>query len=103
MTRERHEYPEVDDLLREALPGDLPADVAAGMRETIERFRAGQMKIRTPASAWLWVFRRSVLAALSFILLVAGIILQGAGAPSPLARRISSIKTALETYEPIRR
>ena len=93
----------VDELLREALRDDLPADVAAGMRERIDGFRAGKTDGRAPAAAGAWLFRRTVWAALSILLLVAGILLQGARASSPLADRISEIKTASLSLEQIRR
>jgi len=93
----------VDDLLRDALRDDLPADVAAGMRERIDGFRAGKTDSRAPAAAGAWIFRRTVWAALSILLLVAGILLQGARASSPLADRISEIKTASLSLEQIRR
>lgn len=94
---------EVDDLLRTAMADDLPADVAAGMRGRIDRFRAGTMNGRAPAVAGAWFFRRTVWAALSILLLVAGILLQGTRASSPLADRISAIKTANLSLEQIRR
>lgn len=94
----------VDELLRDALRDDLPADVAAGMRERIDGFRAGRTEDRDhPGTAGAWLFRRTVWAALSILLLVAGILLQGARASSPLADRISEIKTASLSLEQIRR
>jgi hypothetical protein len=96
----------VDELLREALGDDLPAEVAAGMRERIDRFRAGKTRERDSprtAGTGAWLFRRTVWAALSILLLVAGILLQGARASSPLADRISAIKTANLSLEQIRR
>lgn len=93
----------VDELLRDALRDDLPADVAAGMRERIDGFLAEKTDSRAPAAAGAWLFRRTVWAALSILLLVAGILLQGARASSPLADRISEIKTASLSLEQIRR
>ncbi len=94
----------VDELLREALRDDLPADAAAGMRERIDRFRAGKTRESdSPRTAGAWLFPRTVWAALSILLLVAGILLQGARASSPLADRISEIKTASLSLEQIRR
>jgi hypothetical protein len=96
----------VDELLREALRDDLPADVAAGMRERIDGFRAGKTQERDSprtAVAGAWLFRRTVWAALSILMLAAGILLQGARASSPLAGRISQIKTASLSLEQIRR
>lgn len=93
----------VDELLREALRDDLPADVAAAMRERIDGFRAGNSNGRAPAVAGAWLFPRAVWAALSILMLAAGILLQGARASSPLADRISEIKTASLSLEQIRR
>lgn len=94
----------VDELLREALRDDLPAGVAAGMRERIDVFRAGKTQERdSHRTAGAWLFRRTVWAALSILMLAAGILLQGARASSPLAGRISAIKTANLGLEQIRR
>lgn len=95
----------IDDLLREALADDLPSDVAAGMRERIERFRAEKTtrEAKPSAAAWAWFLRRGVWAALSILMLVAGILLQGGGSPSPLADRISSVKAAYASLEVPRR
>jgi hypothetical protein len=93
----------VDELLRQALPDDLPAEVAAGMRERIARVRAARTGNAARAAAWAWLGRRSVWAALSVLLLAAGIILQGGKASSPLADRISALKTASLNLDQIRR
>jgi hypothetical protein len=98
---------EIDDLLRKALADDLPADVEAGMRRRIERFHAAKTQGEAPATgraaAWGWLLRRSVWAALSILLLVAGILLQGGNSSSPLADRISAIKTQYASLETTRR
>lgn len=94
MRSEHSRDAKVDDLLRRALPDDLPADVAAGMRERISRLRAVHEGARTPADGWTWLRQRAVWAALSVLMLAAGILLQGAAASSPLADRISAIKTS---------
>ncbi|MGB7294585.1 MAG: hypothetical protein WBC70_03275 [Candidatus Aminicenantales bacterium] len=95
----------MDDLLRKALADDLPPDVAAGMRERIESFRRGRMmKVAgPPARARAWLFGRGVWAALSILLLAAGILLQGKKTSSPLADRISSVKAAYASLETPRR
>ena len=85
---------QVDELLRKALSDDLPAGVAARMRARIARIRAAREEGRAPKAAWAWLGRRTVWAALSVLVLVAGILLQGAGASSPLADRIAALKTA---------
>jgi hypothetical protein len=99
--------PEMDDLLREALADDLPADVAAGMRAGIERFRAATTRGESPkadrGAVWAWLLRRGVWATLSIILLIAGILLQGAKSSSPLADRISEVKTQFASLETTRR
>lgn len=84
----------IDGLLRRALADDLPDGVAAGMRARISRVRAAHEISRAPADAWGWLRRRTVWAVLSVLILVAGIILQGAAPSSPLADRIASLKTA---------
>jgi hypothetical protein len=93
-------------MLRKALADDLPADVAEGMRVRIDRFRAKRTEdgeAAGGATAWPWFFRRTVWAALSILMLIAGILLQGAKSPSPLADRIASIKAAGSGVEQIRR
>ena len=89
----------MDDLLRQALADDLPADVAAGMRQRIRRFRAGKARVAAPSAGGSWLFRRGVWAALSILMLVAGILLQGSKSSSPLADRISEIKKAQANVE----
>jgi hypothetical protein len=103
MNSKRRDIADLDDLLQRALADDLPAEVEAGMRARIEHFRSGKLGGRTQAAAWNWMFRRDVWAVLSILMLVAGILLQGTNASSPLAKRIVSIKTALTTLETIRR
>ena len=99
--------PEIDDLLRRALADDLPADVAAGMRDRIGRFRAaktgGEAHDAGRAAARAWLFRRTVWAALSILMLIAGILLQGARSRSALADRISAIKAQYASLETTRR
>jgi hypothetical protein len=97
----------LDELLKKTFADDLPADVAAGMRERVERFREAKMGRAAEASrrtaAWGWLSRRSVWAAVSVLLLAAGILLQGRGSSSPLAERISAIKTQYASLGTIRR
>ncbi|HSA94870.1 MAG TPA: hypothetical protein VLJ16_02380 [Acidobacteriota bacterium] len=97
---------EIDDLLRRALADDLPADVEVGMRRRIERFRETKARdgaAGRDAAARSWVFRRGVWAAISVLLLVAGILLQSGRTSSPLADRIAAIKTEFASLEPARR
>jgi hypothetical protein len=103
MTSERRSIPDLDDLLRTALADDLPADVAAGMSERIERVRTENPAAGTRAPSWAWLARRSVWAVLSILMLVTGLLLQGLNASSPLAKRIASLKTTYGTVEPTRR
>jgi hypothetical protein len=103
VNEKRNKGADMDDLMRKALADDLPADVAVGMRERIKHFRAGKMKDGARSAARAWFLRRSVWAALSILMLIAGILLQGSKSSSPLADRISSIKTAYASLETTRR
>lgn len=94
MKPERERDVKVEELLRRALADNLPAEVAAGMRARIARVRAAHEEVPAPAAAWSWARGRTVWAVLSVLMLVAGIILQGAAASSPLADRITALKTA---------
>jgi hypothetical protein len=99
---------EIDDLLRRALADDLPAEVEAEMRRRIARFREAKAESEATkreriAAARAWLFRRSVWAALSLVLLATGILLQGGKASSPLADRIAAIKTEFASLETTRR
>ncbi|HDT14290.1 MAG TPA: hypothetical protein ENO03_08050 [Candidatus Aminicenantes bacterium] len=87
---------DVDKLLREALAEDLPADVEAGMRRTIGRFR--EAKEESGARVWprgaaarAWFSRRTVWAVLSILMLVAGALLQGLGSRNRLADDITQV------------
>ncbi len=93
MTTKRDQGAELDDLLRKSLPDDLPADVRAGMRERIDRFRAATLKEEAKTAPWAGFFRKSAWAALSILMLVTGSLLQGLGARNPLADGISLIET----------
>lgn len=103
MKSEQDRNARVDGLLRSALADDLPAEVAAGMRARIARARAEQADVRGPAPARSWLRPRTVWAALSILMLAAGILLQGAKASSPLADRISALKAAGLNPEDTRR
>lgn len=100
--------PELDELLRRALADDLPPEVEAGMRRRIATFReakaeAGAESRARAAAVRAWLFRRSVWAVLSLLLLAAGILLQGGKASSPLADRIAALKTEFASLETTRR
>ena len=107
MTERNSTNVSLDELLKKAFADDLPADVAAGMRERVERFREAKTGSAAAApgrsAAWGWIFRRSVWAAISVLLLAAGILLQGRGSSSPLAERISAIKTQYASLGTTRR
>jgi len=108
MTEERNKAMDrdLDELLREALADDLPDDVAAGMRARIARFRAESAEgapVEAPATPWGWLFRRSLWAALSVLMLVAGFLLQGGKPRSPLAERIAAVKTEFAGLDTTRR
>lgn len=92
----------LDDLLKKALADDLPADVAAGMRDRIDRFRAVTMQDDEPTAARAWFFRRTVWAALAVLMLAAGGLLQGSGSRNRLADRITQMKVEFASLEPTR-
>jgi hypothetical protein len=104
MTTDQRTDHGLEDLLKRAFADDLPADVEAGMRRKIARFRAemeGQDGNERPARpiAWAWILGRGAAAVLSILMLLAGILLQGKGSPSSLAGRIAQVKTEF-TQEP---
>ncbi len=99
--------PEIDDLLRRALADDLPPEAEAGMRRRIARFRETKAE-SAPARPWgvaarAWLFRRTVWAALSILMLVAGLLLQGGKPRGPLVERIAAIKTEFASLDTTRR
>jgi hypothetical protein len=93
----------LDDLLKKALADDLPGNVAAGMRDLIDDFRAGAITGDRRTAVWAWLFRRTAWAVLSVLMLVAGILLQGLATRNALADRISLIKTEIASTGPVRR
>jgi len=103
MNEKRNEGTDMDDMLKRAFADDLPADVGVGMRERIERFRAGKMKDRARSAASAWFLRRSVWVALSILMLIAGLLLQGSKSSSPLADRISALKVEFSSVSTTRR
>ena len=100
MTATKNERTDLDDLLKRALADDLPADVAAGMRERIARFRSAADGEKERSAARTWLFRRAVWAAVSVLMLVSGILLQGSASRSPLADRISRVKAGFASAAP---
>jgi hypothetical protein len=103
MKTERDEDRALEVFLKAALADDLPAGVEAGMRERIRRVRADASEGGRSSTAWAGLSRRAAWAALSILMLVVGILLQGTGSSSPLADRISSIKAAYASLETPRR
>jgi hypothetical protein len=103
MNDKRNGGPDLEQLIRAAFADDLPDEVEAGMRERVRRFRSDPSKGAKLSTAWAFLSRRAVWAALSILMLVAGILLQGSGTGSPLADRISSVKSAYASLEPARR
>ena len=95
--------PTVDDLLKRTLAGELPPDIAAGMRRRIDRFRAEKTNESALSSPGAWLLPRTVWAVLAVLMLMAGILLEGTGGSSPLADRISSFKAAYAALEQTRR
>jgi len=102
MSSQNHEDTGLDELLRKTLVDDLPADVAAGMRERLDRFRAEAIQDERRPAARAWYFRRGVWAAVSVLMFVSGCVLQGIGARNPLADRIALVKTGLSSFESTR-
>jgi hypothetical protein len=93
MTAKQPNGTNLDELLKKAFADDLPPDVAAGMRDRIDRFHAGTIREEPRMTAWVWVFRRTAWAAVSILMIVSGSLLQGLGSRNPLADRISLIGT----------
>ena len=103
MIEKEREDADMDGLVRRALADDLPPEVRDGMRRRIDRFVAGK---RAPAgrdAAPAWRARRPLWAAISVLMLLAGILLQGRKPSTRLAERISSIKAAYASLDTTRR
>ena len=99
MTSKHPNGTSLDELLKRVLADDLPPDVAAEMRDRLDRFRTrttGNGK-RIPIRASF--FLKSAWAAFSVLILVSGGLLQGRGSRNPLSDRISLIKTFLAVSE----
>ena len=103
MSSQKYEDTRLDELLRKTFDDDLPAEVAAGMRERLDRFRADALQDEGRPAARAWFFRRGVWAAVSVLMFVSGCVLQGIGARNPLADRIALVKTGLSSVESTRR
>ncbi len=104
--RRRDRDAETDGLLRTALADDLPAEVEAGMRARIARFRAERTEGASGeahAFARAWLARRGLWAALSVLMLLAGLLLQGSKASTPLGERIAALKTEFASLDTTRR
>jgi hypothetical protein len=103
MSKKRRAAIDVEGLLKKTFPDDLPEDAAAAMRRRVERFRSEMAAEAKPLGPQVWLRRRGLWAALSVAMLLAGILLQGARASTPLADRITSLKAALAGLETTRR
>lgn len=91
----------LDELLKRVLADDLPADVGAGLRERIARFRAETINAER-AEGRTRLRWRIAWAAASVLMLVSGSLLQGLQTRSPLAERISSVMTEVSEIESTR-
>jgi len=102
MRAKRFEDADLERLLRDALPDDLPDEAAAGMRDRIAAFRTAAAKEeRGPAVSFI-LARKGAWAVLALALLIAGALLQGFQFPSPLAKKIAFLKNELSNSEPAR-
>ena len=95
MTAKPPDGTNLDELLKRALADDLPPDVAAGMQDRLDRFRAGTTEKDKKMAIRALIFPRSAWAMLSILMLVSGSLLQGLGSRNPLSERISLIRTSL--------
>jgi hypothetical protein len=85
----------IEDLLKKTLPDDLPPEVAAGMRDRLDRFREQRTgRDRRPSSLFPFLVPRGAWASVSLMMLVSGGFLQALGARSPVADRLSAIRTS---------
>jgi hypothetical protein len=100
MRAKRFEDADLERLLRDALPDDLPDEAAAGMRDRIAAFRTAAAKEeRGPAVSFI-LARKGAWAVLALALLIAGALLQGFQSPSPLAKKSRSSKTSYRIRSP---
>lgn len=99
----KREDADMDGLVRRALADDLPAEVRDGMSRRIDRFLAGKRSPAARSAARPWLARKPLWAAISVLMLLAGILLQGRKPSTRLAERISSIKAAYANLDTTRR
>lgn len=97
MSANKHPNADLDGLLKNVFADDLPDDVAAGMRRRIAAFRAGKAQDEKSRAAGFWLYRKGLWAALAIGMIVAGFLLQGLQAPSPLAERIALVKAGMSS------
>jgi hypothetical protein len=102
MTVKPYENEGLDDLLKDALADDLPAEVEAGMRGRIDLFRAAKTGRVERAAPRTQLSPRIAWAILSVLMLVSGILLQGLGSRNTLADRITHIKAEIARAETAR-
>jgi len=91
-----------DDFLKAAMPDDLPAEVAAGMRARIAEFRADIIRAEERPVRRIRIPLKGAWAALGILLLVVGSLLQGFRSRTPLADKISLLKADISNREPAR-
>ena len=104
---------EVDALLRQALPDDLPEDVEARLQRTLEAFvasRRGERRYgRSWRFAWDWLAmmsdarRRGVAAVPASVLLVCGLAWHGAAGPPALAESLAQAHVTVSIADAARR
>ncbi len=94
MNTKRPDGDDMGALLRKALADDLPPDVAAGMKNRIERFRERATRNRRLIAVPAVPFGKGAWAALSALVLTAGGLLQALSPRNFLADRVSAIGTS---------
>jgi hypothetical protein len=94
MSAKRPDDAALDELLKRALADDLPPDVAAGMREHFDRFRAHAMEKERRSPISFLLVRKSAWATISLLMLVSGGLLQGRSPRSALADRLTAIRAS---------
>jgi hypothetical protein len=101
MRRDDEKHLDVDELLKQAFPDDLPAEAGERMAFQLSRFRRewdtpGEAKdVRSfPSRHWSPALARVSLAAASILLIILGLILGPSGASSGLASSLATLQKA---------
>ncbi len=113
MKKEKLQAMDVDELLKETLKDDLPAEAEPRMKMRFAEFREkadepGHRTATRPAKSWRklflpeyspaavrWIFNRQALALLSVFMLAVGGFLQATGQRSVLAESLTSLRTSV--------